>query len=226
VFSAIIVAAGGSRRMGFDKLAADLAGKPVLAHTIQAFCDCEAVDEVVIVCSIENESWIAQLVANTVHSEKVKAIVHGGSERHFSVSNGIAAASPNAEFIGVHDGARPLITPAAITMCVSEATVTGAATLGRPITDTVKRCDTNDCVNEAVDRAGLWAMETPQIFRASLLRDAYAAILANGELVTDEVSAVHATNHPVKVIASDSPNLKITYPQDLALAELLINAGR
>lgn len=208
--------------MGFDKLAADLAGKPVLARTIQAFCECKCVDEIVIVCSAENESWVREIVSDMEQTDKVSSIVHGGSERHFSVSNGIDAVSSAAQLIGVHDGARPLITPDAITRCAEEAMTSGAATMGRPITDTVKRCDANQCVEDAVDRSGLWAMETPQIFSAQLLRNAYSEILNRGDLVTDEVSAVHSTGHPVKVVASDALNIKITYPTDLLLAARLL----
>ncbi|MEZ5327889.1 MAG: 2-C-methyl-D-erythritol 4-phosphate cytidylyltransferase [Verrucomicrobiales bacterium] len=222
MFSAIIVAAGGSRRMGFDKLSALLAGKPVLAHTVDAFCNCSTVDEIILVCSTENENWVKEIASTATQSDKITAVVRGGAERHFSVWNGIEATNPAADLIGVHDGARPLVTSEAITMCAMVAKTTGAATLGHPITDTVKRCDADDFVGEPVDRNGLWAMETPQIFHASVLRNAYQTILASGELVTDEVSAVQAISHPVKVVASDRPNLKITYPADLALASRLI----
>lgn len=226
MFSAIIVAAGGSRRMGFDKLSALLAGKPVLAHTIDAFGTCPAVDEIILVCSAENEAWINEIASASMRSDKITAVVRGGAERHFSVWNGIAAANPDADLLGVHDGARPLVTSSAITTCARVAAANGAATLARPITDTVKRCDADNIVTEPVDRNGLWAMETPQIFHASLLRQAYEAVLSRGDLVTDEVSAVQAIGRPVMAVASEHPNLKITYPADLDLASMLIGGSR
>ena len=226
MFSAIIVAAGDSRRMGFDKLSALLGGKPVLAHTIDAFGACPAVDDIILVCSAKNEAWINEIALASVRADKINAVVLGGTERHFSVWNGIAASNPDADLLGVHDGARPLVTSNAITTCARVAAVTGAATLARPITDTVKRCDADNIVTEPVDRNGLWAMETPQIFHASLLRQAYEAVLSRGDPVTDEVSAVQAIHHPVTAVASEHPNFKITYPSDLDLASLLIGGGR
>jgi 2-C-methyl-D-erythritol 4-phosphate cytidylyltransferase len=211
--------------MGFDKLSAQLGGQPVLSHAIAAFCGCDAVNEVIVVCSEANEDWIKQVVDQANGSQKITAVVLGGSERHLSVWNGIEAARSDADLLGVHDGARPLITPDAIAHCAALAAETGAATLARPINDTVKRCDASGIVGKSIDRAGLWAMETPQIFHAQLLRDAYRAILDRGELVTDEVSAVQALGHPIKVVAANRPNLKITYPADLALAERMLGVS-
>ena len=222
--SAIIVAAGGSRRMGFDKLSADLCGRPVLSHAIEAFCRCDAVFEVIIVCSDANAEWVDAIVGVVENKEKIAGTVRGGAERHLSVWNGIEAARRDAEMLAVHDGARPLVTPEAISSCVTVAAETGAATLAHPINDTVKRCDSDGQVIEAVDRTGLWAMETPQVFRAALLRDAYRSILDRGEIVTDEVSAVQASGHNVRVVVGDRPNPKITWPGDLAPAARILES--
>ena len=151
-------------------------------------------------------------------------VVEGGAERHLSVWNGIKAVDEGAAYVAVHDGARPLVTSRAIERCLEVAERTGAATLGHPVTDTVKRCDRAGVVIEAVSRDGLWAMETPQIFENSLLRRAYEQVLASGETVTDEVSAIQRSGTPVTVVANDEPNLKITYPRDLSLAELLLDS--
>lgn len=213
--SAIIVAAGSSRRMGFDKLAAQLVGKSVRERSIEAFEKCSEVDEIVVVTSAEISSDF----------QKLTRVVEGGAERHFSVWNGIQAIDPNAEYIAVHDGARPLVTPEAIAKCLAEAKKSGAATLAHPISDTLKRSDSDGhAVVESVSRDLLWAMETPQIFRADLLRAAYEKILEQGELVTDEVSAVQALGTEVLLVENPEPNLKITFPADLQLAEAILAA--
>lgn len=227
--AAIIVAAGSSRRMGFDKLAADLGGQPVLARTIAAFRECPSVSELVLVCSDDNADWVKQVAGQFPASHpgaRIPAVVQGGAERHLSVWNGLQAVTDDAKLIAVHDAARPLVTSSAISRCAAAAAKSGAATLGHPITDTVKRCNENGIVIDSVDRSMLWAMETPQIFRAGLLRDAYRRILENRESVTDEVSAVHALGHPVTVIPTGAPNPKITYPADLALALAVLRASQ
>ncbi len=213
--SAIIVAAGSSRRMGFDKLAADLAGRPVLSRSINAFEHCPDVNEVVVVTSAVVEGVFT----------KLKGTVKGGAERHLSVWNGIQAIAEDAKFIAVHDGARPLVSPRSISRCFEEAERTGAATLAHPVSDTLKRSDPDGHhVVESVSRDQLWAMETPQIFRADLLREAYEKILADDELVTDEVSAVQALGVEVALVNNPEPNLKITFPSDIALAAAVMES--
>lgn len=215
--SAIIVAGGSSRRMGFDKLAADLAGRSVLSRSISAFQACPQVSEIVLVGSNEPLSENPPI--------KLKATVPGGSERHLSVAAGLEAISADATHIAVHDGARPLIAPLAISMCIEAAAQHRAAALAHRITDTLKRA-TNDAppvVTDSVSRDHLWAMETPQSFEASLLREAYQKTLANHSLVTDEVSAIESLGHPIVLVENPSPNPKVTFPADIPLCEALLS---
>jgi 2-C-methyl-D-erythritol 4-phosphate cytidylyltransferase len=215
MISAIIVAAGSSRRMGFDKLSTDLCGQPVIAHSIKAFESCALVSEIIVVTSPERFDLIAQY-----QTPKVTQIVAGGAERHFSVWNGLEKASPALPLIAVHDGARPLITSAAISQCAEIARATGAATLAHRIVDTLKRATPGGTIAaESVSRTDLWAMETPQIFHREILLGAYQHILATGELVTDEVSAVQALGTEVHLVENHQPNLKITVAADLAQAQ-------
>ena len=209
--------------MGIDKLSAELLGEPVLLWTIRAFADCAIVEEIIVVTSAEKRNWVEELSAKGNFS-KPFIIVEGGIERHLSVWKGMEAASGGAEFLAVHDGARPLVTPEAISLCVDAAKASGAATLAHPIVDTVKRCSEAGIVIEPVEREGLWAMETPQIFAPELLRKAYRCILDRGEVVTDEVSAVQAMGVDVRVVPFDQPNLKITFPGDLSLAESILGS--
>jgi 2-C-methyl-D-erythritol 4-phosphate cytidylyltransferase len=210
--SAVIVAGGGSRRMGFDKLSAGLAGKSVLLRSIEAFAQCQDIDEVILVCAPDRDTT----------GLPVQKTVTGGAERHLSVWNGLEALSPACEIVAVHDGARPLIRPEQISACIAAAREHQAAACARRITDTVKRADTNHRVTESIDREGLWAMETPQVFSVDLLRSAYQIIIANNGLVTDEVSAVQAYGIPVHLIENPWPNPKITFAGDLENAARIL----
>lgn len=209
--SAVIVAAGGARRMGFDKLLAELGGEPVLVHAVRAFLACPEIGEIIVVT---DESRAAVLERAGLRDLRV---VPGGSERHLSVWNGLQPCSGN--FVAVHDGARPLVTPDMISRCLAVAAVHGAAALAKPVTDTLKRADASGRVTESVSRDGVWAMETPQAFRRADLLAAYRQIIDRGEIVTDEVSALQAAGFPVHLVENPMPNLKITFPADLKLAE-------
>lgn len=226
MLSAILVAAGSSQRMGFDKLRADLLGRPVLAWTIAAFQNCAAVGEIVLLTRGGTESELEQFVEHEGF-DKVRKILAGGAARHLSVWNGLQALDAAAEFVAVHDGARPLTTPALIEQCLNRARETGAACAAAPVTDTLKRADAGGCVVGGVDRTQLWAMQTPQVFSVTLLQRAYEKILAAGSVVTDEASAVEALGEtPVALVANDDWNFKITFPRDLELAAHVLREGR
>lgn len=217
MLSVIIVAAGNSNRMGFDKLMAPLAGKPVLSHTVQVFLDAENVSEVILVTNKDRFDTLS------IHSPKLK-MATGGKDRHDSVANGLSLVSQESNMIAVHDGARPLISKMQITQVLEAAQKYGAATSARRITETVKRSDDNQLSKESVSRKNLWLMETPQIFLASKLHQAYAEIQKSGELVTDEVSAMEHIGIETFLVENTSlrQNLKITYPHDLKMAEVFL----
>ena len=219
--SAIIVAAGSGTRMGFDKLLASLGGAPVILHTLRAFQTCPEVDEIVVVASPDRQEVIQRL-ADDAGLTKLRAFVPGGAERHLSVWAGIQAVAAECDYVAVHDGARPLIHPSQISRCLAKARETGAAASARPVSETLKRADGSGRVCGSVDRAGLWIMETPQVFARPLLVQAYEAVLREGVLVTDEVSALERLGHPVWLVDNPTPNPKITWPPDLAVAERLL----
>jgi 2-C-methyl-D-erythritol 4-phosphate cytidylyltransferase len=221
--SAIIVAAGSSRRMGFDKLFAPLAGKPVLWHSLKAFSDTKEVDEILIVTREERMDEVEHLVASQ-KLKKVTKVISGGAERHISVWNGLqAVSSEGSEFIAIHDGARPLVTPKLIKACLELAENHGAACCASQIPDTVKRASVEQMVTESVERTGLWAMQTPQVFSSGLILQAYAALMAKHEMVTDEVSAVQKLGKKIALLKNDDWNMKITFPHDLELAEHVLD---
>ena len=188
-----------------------------MRRTLEAFLVAETIASVVIVCPEERWSLLEGM-----DFTKPVTRVDGGADRQDSVARGLAAIDADARFVAVHDGARPLVSPKDIDRCVAVAMEHRAATLARRVTETMKRSDAEDFSAEAVSRENLWCMETPQVFEVSLLIEAYEAVAARGLVVTDEVSAVQAIGAKVKFVESLHPNLKITTPADLALAEAML----
>jgi len=200
--------------MGFDKLAAEIRGVSVLRRSVDAFMATAGISRVIVVAPPERVASLG------THFPKPLLRVDGGKERQNSVENGLALVME--ELVAVHDGARPLVKPEAIAATIAAARECGAATLARPVTETIKRSDAEGYSRESVSRENLWFMETPQVFRTDLLREAYAEVSKRELVVTDEVSAVEAIGVPVRLIVSPAPNLKITVPADIELAEALL----
>jgi 2-C-methyl-D-erythritol 4-phosphate cytidylyltransferase len=219
--SAIIVAAGSSRRMGFNKLLASLCGEPVLRRSLGAFQKCASIDEIIVVTSealrMEVEVW------RMGGLDKITQIIAGGAERHFSVHAGLQALNPACDIVAVHDGARPLISVSQITRCIEAARIQSAVACARPMTETLKRCDGDGRITDSIDRANAWIMETPQVFQRELLVRAYEAVIRDSLLVTDEVSAVQHLGAPVFVVENAEPNPKITFPADILLAQRFVD---
>lgn len=219
--SAIIVAAGSSRRMGFNKLTALLLGKPVLRWTLEAFDACPEVQNIILVAgdsvreAMTNDSSYPPL-------SKPLEIVAGGAERYLSVHEGLRRLPPGCRTVAVHDGARPLIRPEQISHCIARSQEVRAVACARPVSETLKRVDSEGIIAGSIDREGAWIMETPQVFDRQLLCDAYDRVVREALPVTDEVSAVQHHGAPVFVLSNPWPNPKITYPADLPFAEMLL----
>jgi 2-C-methyl-D-erythritol 4-phosphate cytidylyltransferase len=221
MLSAIIVAAGSSQRMGFDKLFALLGDQPVVAHTVQAFERAECVDEIILVGRDDRLAELRELSARG-EFKKVRHIISGGVHRQDSVQAGLNLLGPAIRYVAVHDAARPLITGEQIARVLAACRIHGAAALAEPITDTLKRADEECFVCGGVDRAGLYAMQTPQIFTRDLLIEAYKTVAEKNLSITDEVSAVEELGVKVLLVPNDEFNLKITYPRDLELAQVFL----
>jgi 2-C-methyl-D-erythritol 4-phosphate cytidylyltransferase len=219
MLTAIIVAAGSSRRMGFDKLLESIAGKPVIAHTIDAFERTEAVTEIVVVV---REDRLPEFEKAVGSSKKVRKLTAGGEHRQDSVRAGLRHLGESVQYVAVHDAARPLVTPEQIERVFEECRAHDAAALAEPIIDTLKRADENLHVTDSVDRHQNYAMQTPQIFRRKLLEEAYRAVFAQERRITDEVSAVEHLGRKVILVANNDFNFKITYERDLRLAEMIL----
>ena len=220
MLTAIIVAAGSSERMGFDKLFALVSGKPIIAHTIAAFERTSCVEEIILVGRADGLGELRKLIGEPT---KVKQIVAGGAERSDSVRAGLDHLNLKSDFVAVHDAARPMITPEKITRVFDVCRTTGgAAALAEPINDTLKRADLDLAVKESVDRDGVYAMQTPQVFARKLLEEAYRLVAKKNVSVTDEVSAVELLGCKVVLVPNHDFNFKITYPRDLPLAEFVL----
>ena len=225
MLTAIIVAGGSSRRMGFDKTFAMLGGRPLVAHSVATFDATASVTDIVVV-GLEDRLAELRDALSGHRLQKLRAIIAGGVLRQDSVAQGLSALDAKTEFIAVHDAARPLVTPAQIERVYAAAREHGAASLAAPVTDTLKRADEHHVVCGSVNREGLYAMQTPQVFARQLLIDAYARVASEKLVITDEVSAVESLGRKVVLVPNDDSNFKITYPPDLALAELVLAARR
>ena len=221
MLSAIIVAGGSSRRMGFDKTFAILANKPVIAHTIAAFEASGSVTEIIIVGREERLRDLEEIV-EIEGVKKVQQVVEGGVRRQDSVEKGLRSLGKKARFVAVQDAARPLVRPTQIERVFDAVQRQGAAALAAPMRDTLKRADADHFVTGGIPREHLFAMETPQIFARDLLRRAYDFVAQNQLTITDEVSAVEQLKHKILLVPNDEPNFKITYPADLQLAEFVL----
>jgi 2-C-methyl-D-erythritol 4-phosphate cytidylyltransferase len=218
MLSAIIVGAGSSTRVGFDKLFAILAGRPVIEYSIGAFERTKCVDEIIIV---GRANRIDSLRALTGQFRKVRTVVPGGERRQDSVSAGLDAVS-NADFVAVHDAARPLITAKEIARVFEAAVEHRAATLAAPVRETLKIANHSQFVIGSIDRENVFAMQTPQIFARDLLVEAYERVAKDSLVITDEVSAVEHAGGKVIIVQAEDYNPKITFPNDLAIAELIL----
>jgi len=216
----LIVAAGGSRRMGFDKITAPLAGRPLVAWSLAAFEACDDIGPCVLVCA---ESRLDEFRALAAPYKKFRLIVPGGVERADSVMNGLRALGSNGlTLVAVHDAARPLVTPLMISQVVAAAAEWGAAVAAEPVSDSLHRAAGAGHLVETVSRENLWAMQTPQVAGLSALRDALESARSSRQGVTDEVSAlIHAGIRPRSVFLGNL-NFKVTFPRDLPLAEAVL----
>ncbi|MGN0479450.1 MAG: 2-C-methyl-D-erythritol 4-phosphate cytidylyltransferase [Hominenteromicrobium sp.] len=215
---AVIVAAGNSTRMqsgGVSKTMMTVGGEPVLRRTLRAFDAAPCIDEMVVVaraCDFEAVREAARPIRKPVR------LAQGGRERQDSVANG-AAMCVGADYIAVHDGARPFVAPELIEKVCADAQQYGAATLAVPVKDTIKIATADDFVGGTPDRAQLRSVQTPQVFSLPLYERALAAAEAAGKRYTDDCQLIEAAGGRVFLTMGDYRNIKITTPEDLLVAE-------
>ena len=219
--SAVVVAAGRSQRMGFDKLLTPLAGRPLLLHTLERLFQTGAPSEIILVVRPGSEMEMTQLIAPLAGMGTIR-LVPGGAQRQDSVQAGLDAVSASSNFVMVHDAARPFVTKELVDTVLEAARHSDAAVCGAPCSDSLKEVGDDGLVTRTVDRAKLWTVQTPQIFRTRLLRDAYRAALATGGSFTDDTAVVEKMGHPVRIVLYHGINLKVTTPADWKIAEAFL----
>ena len=216
---AVVVAAGSASRMGgIDKVMAILDGEPMIVRSVRTFQNCDAIREIVIVTRQDLILPISDLCKDF---DKVKAVVAGGEDRAASVRAGLSALSPKMKLAAIHDGARPLITWEVIDRTVRAANSYGAAAPGVPVKDTIKVVH-GGVVAATPNRNKLQAVQTPQVFDATLLRGALEKAKKDAVPITDDCSAVEYMGMSVKMVEGDERNIKVTTPMDLKIAQLLL----
>lgn len=223
--SAVIVAAGGSVRMGIadSKQFIPLLSRPAIEYTLKSFQKCHLIKEIVIVCREQDNDRINKIIELNGFG-KVSKLVKGGDSRADSVRNGISACSESAKYYAIHDGARPLITVEEIERVVEAAFDTGAATLGTSVKDTIKVVDGFNNIESTPIRSQLRAVQTPQVFERDLYR--FALENAGDNLInfTDDCSLIENMGGEVLVVKGNEENIKLTTPIDIVIAESILKS--
>lgn len=219
--AAVIPAAGSSTRMGTNKLLLPLDGIPVLARTLLAFEQCPLVDDIIIVCREQDIAPYGKL-AQEFGCTKVRHIVRGGQTRPESVLAGLNACEPDTAYVAIHDGARPLVPQAVIEEAITAAMDTGAAAPVVPLKDSIKRISDGKIIAD-VARDSIAAVQTPQCFDRALISTALKEAIAAGAALTDDCAAVERLGTLVTATSGSYRNLKVTTPEDIPMAEALLN---
>ena len=218
--SVVVVAAGASSRMGFDKALAEVGGEPVIVRCLKNFQHAPSVGEMVVVTRTDLVPEVARLCQDYGLS-KVTKVIRGGENRTQSARLGTLECDHKARLIAIHDGARPFTTIQVIEDAIAQAAVNGAAAPAVPVKDTIKSAR-NGVVEQTLDRGSLYAVQTPQVFDGDLIRAALQKALDDGVELTDDCAAVERLGMKVALTAGDERNIKLTTPADLLIGEVLL----
>lgn len=223
----VIVAAGKGSRLQSElpKPFLSVAGKPILVHTLRRFVPIEAVRRIVIVVAAEREALCQEVLHTHGPWPQPITVVHGGAERQDSVRNGLAALEPQCEVVVIHDAARPFISGEAIQRSIDTAAEAGSVVVATPVRDTIKRADAQHTIRETVSRHDLWLAQTPQTFRVEVIRAAHHWAQQRSITGTDDAALVEQMGRHVRIVPGDALNFKITTPDDLALAQAVLQAS-
>lgn len=222
--AALVVAAGRGHRSGLDipKQFHNLAGKPLILHCLEAFESFSCISEIALVLPPEFVH-VAAVKKDLARFSKLTQIVAGGDERQDSVMNGLAALSPDMEYVAIHDGARPFPPEKATEQAILAARECGAAILAIPVTDTLKQSDANGFILDTIARRSLWLAQTPQVFRKDLIIEAHKETRRRGAALTDDAGAVQLLGKPVRLVEGSRDNIKITVNEDFDIATRYLN---
>jgi len=221
---AIIVSAGKGQRFmeGRKKQYFSLGGKPILAHTLDQFDTCSLIRSILLVVGQEDQDYCLKEIIEKFKYRKISQVIPGGKRRQDSVKNGLDGLSAHSEVIVIHDGVRPFVTKEMIEDSIRSAIRFGAAIIAMPVKDTIKMTQPDGTVLKTLDRESLYQAQTPQTFQASLIQEAYLKATEDGFVGTDDASLVERLGKKVHILPGSYTNIKITTPEDLMLAELIL----
>jgi 2-C-methyl-D-erythritol 4-phosphate cytidylyltransferase len=225
--SAVIVAAGRGVRMQSDtrKQYLQVAGRPVLVHTLLKFDVCPLIDHICLVVPDDDLDFCRHRLLAGGPIKKALQFVAGGRHRQQSVYNGLKSLGLKKGLVAIHDGVRPLVDPLLITACIRAAETSGACAPGIPAYDTIKRVSGEGTIAGTMERKGLWLIQTPQVFRYAIITEAHDRALRDGYVGTDDATLVERLGFPVTLISGSKSNIKVTTAEDLAMAAALLRAA-
>jgi 2-C-methyl-D-erythritol 4-phosphate cytidylyltransferase len=226
--AALLLAAGSGNRLRDhlpDKMLAILAGRPVITHSAEVFRQCGFISRLAVTFRDEEQrGQLVQAIAAAGWPAADTTWIQGGTERQDSVLAGLRALPPSTELVFIHDGARPCLALDSLEKLRAAALAHEAACLAHRVADTIKDSDPNGPAPlRSVDRSRLWAMETPQVFRLSLILEAYEKATTSGLRLTDDTGALEVDRHPIALVENPHPNPKLTTSRDLAYLEFLLS---
>jgi len=221
--SAIIAAAGKGLRMQntLRKQYLEIAGLPILCHTLRAIDACGSVNEIILVVPEEEIDYSRYNIISRIKLSKKINLIAGGAERRDSVYNGILAVKDVNSLVLIHDGVRPFIRPEQIDACISAAKDSGASIAGVPVYDTIKNVTNSGIVNKTLPREKIWLAQTPQVFKYSIIKDALDNAIKSNYSGTDDAFFVENMGKSVKMVKGSNLNIKITTKDDLQLAQAI-----
>jgi len=226
--TAIVLAGGRGKRMESEvqKQYMELLGRPLIYYSLAAFEESD-VDNVILVTGAGEEEYCRKEIIEAYGFRKVSAVVPGGKERYHSVYEGLKAAA-DSDYVLIHDGARPCVTPQIIRAAIDGAVKDDACVIGMPVKDTIKIADADEYAYMTPDRSRLWLIQTPQAFHYDLVMKAYTCLFQdekNLKGITDDAMVVETmTTHKVRLIRGSYKNMKVTTPEDMAVAEIFLKS--
>jgi 2-C-methyl-D-erythritol 4-phosphate cytidylyltransferase len=220
----LIVAAGAGTRMRgkVRKQYLPLAGRPVLSYSLAAFGACRDIASIILVVPAEDLSTVRRDIVQPLRLNMPVDLVPGGQERQHSVYNGLKRVQGDSRMAVIHDGVRPFIQPEQISACIRKAEQTGACILGIPALDTLKQVSASGQIEATLDRRRIWLAQTPQAFRLELIKEAHERARQQGVTETDDAALVERLGVSVSILMGRKENIKITLPEDLPLAEAVL----
>ena len=224
----IIPAAGKGERMdtGVKKPYLLLADKPVLSHTIERFEHNSAIDDIFLIVHKSDFESCRNTVLEPYKYKKVRGLISGGETRQESVFNGLSALTDDVKYVIIHDGVRPFISDEIIAKCLEATAEWGASVAAVPVKETIKVANENHFINQTPDRNLLWRVQTPQVFRKTLIETAHKKAIQEGHGAPDDATLVERLGSPVKLVMGSYKNIKLTTPEDMQFAETIIKKNR